>query len=77
MGAPSFLKKKCMIFGNLNDDLKKKMVIIFFFFNSLKMNETWANAPSLEHKFRSFLKNLNWSIFENNDASDDFWKLVS
>ena len=28
------------------------------FFGSLKMNEAWANAPSLEHKSMSLKKNL-------------------
>ena len=41
------------------------------------MNKTWANAPSLEHEFISLGKKLIWSIFENNDASDDFWKKIS
>ena len=37
----------------------------------LKMNETWANAPSLR-RVHEFGKILIWLIFENNDASDDF-----
>ena len=63
-----------MIFGNLGYD-------DFFFFwkdddgDFLKMNEAWANAPSLEHKSMSPKKNLSWSIFENNDISDDFLKI--
>ena len=40
----------------------------------LKMNEPWANALGLEHEFMSLEKNMIWLIFENNDASDDFWK---
>ena len=42
------------------------MTIIF---DSLKMNEAWVNAPSLENDLINF--------FKNNDASDDFWKQVS
>ena len=53
-------------------------MIIFFFEHMmmifLKMNEPQVNAISLEHEFMSLEKNLIWSIFENNDASDDFQK---
>ena len=38
------------------------------------MNETWANAPSLEHEFVSLGKHLDLIIFENNGASDDLKK---
>ena len=63
-----------MIFGNLDDDFffffEKMMIVVFF----LKMNEAWANPPSLEHEFMSLEKNFIWLIFENNYASDDFLK---
>ena len=61
-----------MIFGNLDYDdffFEQMMMVIF-----LKMNEPWVNAPSLEHEFMSLEKNLIWLNFENNDASDDYWK---
>ena len=48
------------------------MMIFFFFFYSLKMNEAWTNAPSLEHESMSLKKKSNLINFENNDASDDF-----
>ena len=64
-----------MIFGNLGYDDFLFYLFIYFYF--LKMNEPWANAPSLEHEFMSLEKYLIWSIFENNGAIDDFWKQVS
>ena len=67
-----------MIFGNLGyNDFFFLNDVDFFFFYSLKMNEAWANAPSLEHEFMSLEKYLIWSIFENKGAIDDFWKQVS
>ena len=50
-----------MILGNIDSD---DFVLFFFFlfemmiFGSLKMNEAWANAPSLKHKSMSLEKNL-------------------
>ena len=40
-------------FEKKNDD-----GVLFFLF-LLKMNETWASAPSLEHEFMSLGKNLD------------------
>ena len=54
--------------------VEKMMMVVSFFFFLLKMNETWANAPSLEHEFVSLGKHLDLIIFENNGASDDFKK---
>ena len=40
--------------------LKKMMTVVsLFFFFFLKVNERWANAPSLEYEFMSLGKNLD------------------
>ena len=54
--------------------VEKMMMVVSLFFFFLKMNETWANAPSLEHEFVSLGKHLDLIIFENNGASDDLKK---
>ena len=41
--------------------VEKMMMVVSFFF--LKMNETWVNAPSLEHEFVSLGKHLDLIIF--------------
>ena len=47
-----------MIFGNLGYNDFFFLNDVDFFFYSLKMNEAWANAPSLEHEFMSLEKNF-------------------
>jgi len=51
------------------------MMVVSFFLFFLKMNEPWANAPSLEHEFMSLKKNLdsiNLKKKKKNDRRDNF-----
>ena len=46
-----------MIFGNLGYDDFLFYLFIYFYF--LKMNERWANAPSMEYEFMNLGENLD------------------